>query len=104
MTTLSDVNIIVQQSGRAKAAQNILHAVQEQSQLAAGQQRVREQAQRSTIQNSEDSKPAQLKKKPDDKESDKRKERRSAKGGGNPPAEDAAVKPRSRGKFVDTVA
>ena len=100
MSTISNMNIVVQQSGDAKNAQNIRHATQEFSQLAAAQQKERDVEQRTTVQQSEDPKQAKL-----DKESqDKRKQHR--KGSNRNPESDERPEQKKRpsGKILDTVA
>ena len=67
MTTLSNTNIVLQQSGGAKEAQNIRHATQDYSQVLSGQQKEKDSQQRTTVQQSEDSKRSQLDKDPPEK-------------------------------------
>ena len=100
MSTISNMNIVVQQSGDAKNAQNIRHATQEFSQLAAAQQKERDVEQRTTVQQSEDPKQAKLDKEPPDK----RKQNRN--GSSRNPESDKRPerKKRPSGKIVDTVA
>ena len=100
MSTISNMNIVVQQSGDAKNAQNIRHATQEFSQLAATHQKEKEVQQRTTVQQSEDPKQAKL-----DKESqDKRKQH--SKGSKRNPESDGRPEQKKRlcGKILDTVA
>ena len=100
MSTISNMNIVVQQSGDAKNAQNIRHATQEFSQLAAAQQKEKEVQQRTTVQQSEDPKQAKLDKEPPDK----RKQHRNGSNRNPESHERAEQKRRPSGKIVDTVA
>ena len=67
MTTLSNVNIVFQQSGGVKEAQNIRHPTQDYSQVMPGQQKEKDSQQRTTVQQSEDAKRSQLDKDPPEK-------------------------------------
>lgn len=100
MSTISNMNIVVQQSDSAKNAQNIRHATQEFSQLAATHQKEKEVQQRTTVQQSEDPKKAKLDKEP----KDRRKQHR--KGSNRNPESDGRPEQKKRpsGKILDTVA
>ena len=100
MSTISDMNIVVQQSNGAKNAQNIRHATQEFSQLAVTHQKEKEVQQRTTVQQSEDPKKAKLDKEPQDR----RKQHR--KGSSRNPESDGRPEQKKRpsGKILDTVA
>lgn len=101
MTTISNMNIVVQQSGGAKNAQNVRHATQEYSHLVAAQQKEKDVQQRTTIQQSEDARKAKL----DKDRPDKRKQKRRPKGRRDPEtSETAAPESRDSGKLLDTVA
>ncbi len=100
MSTISNMNIVVQQSDGAKNAQNIRHATQEFSQLAAAQQKEKEVQQRTTVQQSEDPKKAKLDKEPQDR----RKQHRNGSNRNPGSHERSEQKKRPSGKIVDTVA
>jgi hypothetical protein len=100
MSTISNMNIVVQQSGDAKNAQNIRHATQEFSHLAADQQKEREVQQRRTVQQSGDPKQAKLgKETPDKRKQNRNGNSRNSESNGEPDQ-----KKRASGKILDTVA
>lgn len=100
MTTISNMNIVVQQSGGAKNAQNLRPVMQEYSQLIAVQQKEKDVQQRTTVQSSEEARQAKLDKDGPDKR--RRKYRRRSRS--NPAApEPAAEAAEGAGKLLDTV-
>ncbi len=101
MTTISDMNIVVQQSGGAKNAQNVRHTTQEYSQVVAAQQKQKDDQQRTTIQQSEDAKQTKLDKdRPDKRKRKRHPERQRDRATSEQPAQEKRVS----GKLLDTVA
>ena len=100
MTTLSNMNIVVQQSGSAKEVQNFRHTTQEYNQVIATQQREKDVQQRTTVQLSEDSKRTQLDKEPPEK----RKRRRHLKSRSKKTTSKANSGSDNAGSLLNTVA
>ncbi len=100
MTTISNLNIVVQQSGGAKNAQNVRHTIQDPSQLAAAQQREKELQQRTTIQQSEDPKHAEL----DKDRPDQRRRKPDPRGRQDEESSESSTQAsRDSGRLLDTV-
>jgi hypothetical protein len=100
MSTISNMNIVIQHSDSAKNVQNIRHAAEEFNQLAVAQQKEKEVKQRTTVQQSEDPKQVESDKEPPDK----RKKHRSGSKRNPESDEQPGQKKRFSGKIVDTVA
>jgi len=100
VTTISNMNIVVQQSGGAKNAQNIRHATQEYNHLVATQQKEKDIQQQTTIQQSEDAEPAKL-----DKDlPERRKKKRRSRSRLNTEESEALIREsKDCGKLLDTV-
>jgi hypothetical protein len=101
MTTISDMNIVVQQSSGTKNVQNVRHATQEHSHLAATQQKDKDIEQRTTIQQSEDAERTKLDK---DRPDERKKKRHSKTRRGIRASETSMPKSKPSGKILDTVA
>lgn len=100
MTTISDMNIVFQQSGGAKNAQNVRHVTQEYGHLVATQQKEKDIEQRTTIQKSEDAERT----KPDKDRTDKRKKKRHPRGRRDTETSEASTQEsRDSGKLLNTV-
>jgi len=94
------MNIVVQQSGGAKNAQNIRHATQEHNHLVATQQKEKDIQQQTTIQQSEDAEQA----KPDKDLPDRRKKKRHSRRRLNIEESEALIHEfKGSGKLLDTV-
>jgi len=99
MTAISDLNIVVQQSG-AKDAHTARHPTHEQSQVVENQQKEKDAEHRTTVQQSEHSEGVGVEKtSPDDKKRKRRKNPRQKK-------EELSQNRQSEssGKLVNTVA
>ena len=102
MTTISNLNIVLQQEGGAREAQNIRHAVNNQNHVVSANQKEKDNQQQTTVQQSNQSEGTQTEKDPSEKRKRKRKNRRSHHG-----SDDASEQKRlsgEAGKLVDTVA
>jgi hypothetical protein len=99
MTAISDLNIVVQQSG-AKDSHTARHPTHEQSQVVENQQKEKDAEQRTTIQQSEHPEGVGVEKTSFDDKKRKRKK--------NPRQKKEALsqnrRPESSGKLVNTVA
>ena len=102
MTAISNLNIVLQQEGGAREAQNIRHAVNSQNHVVSANQKEKDNQQQTTVQHSNQSEGTQAEKDPSEKRKRKRKNRRSHHG-----AADASEQKRfpgeAAGKLVDTV-
>jgi hypothetical protein len=101
MTTISNMNIVVQQSGGAKNAQNVRHMTQEYTHLMATQQKEKDLQQRTTVQHSEDADQTKLDKDRPDK---RRKRRRHKDRRRGEPSGASVQESKDSGKLLDTVA
>lgn len=100
MTTISNLNIVLQQEGGAREAQNIRHAVNNQNHVVSANQKEKDNQQQTTVQQSNQSEGTQTEKDPSEKR--KRKNHRSHQGAAD--ASEQKRLPGEAGKLVDTVA
>ena len=73
MTTISNLNIVLQQEGGAREAQNIRHAVNSQNHVVSANQKEKDNKQQTTVQQSNQSEGTQAEKDPSEKRKRKRK-------------------------------
>jgi hypothetical protein len=102
MTAISNLNIVLQQEGGAREAQNIRHAVNSQNHVVSANQKEKDNQQQTTVQHSNQSEGTQAEKDPSEKRKRKRKNRRSHHGAAD--ASEQKRFPGEAGKLVDTVA
>lgn len=102
MTAISNLNIVLQQEGGAREAQNIRHAVNNQNHVVSANQKEKDNQQQTTVQQSNQSEGTQTEKDPSEKRKRKRKNRRSHHGSDD--ASEQKRLPGEAGKLVDTVA
>ncbi|HIJ55042.1 MAG TPA: hypothetical protein HPQ03_02845 [Deltaproteobacteria bacterium] len=102
MTTISNLNIVLQQEGGAREAQNIRHAVNDQSHVVSADQKEKDIRQQTTVQQSNQSEETKTERDPSKKRKRKRKSRRSIRGAAG--ASEQKRLPGEAGKLVDTVA
>ena len=102
MTTISNVNIVVQQEGGAREAQNIRHAVENHNQLASADQEEKDIQRQTTVQQSDQSERTRTEKDPSKKRKQKRKDRRLRQGTADTPEQKGCSD--GAGKLVNTIA
>ena len=103
MTTISTLNIVMQQEGSARETQNARNtATDKQNHLVSADQKEKEVQQQTTVQQSNQSERIRADKDPKDKRERKRKNRRSSNGAAG--ASEPKRRLRQAGKLVDTVA
>ncbi len=100
MSTISDVNIVIQQGGSAKQTQKVQHPTQDFSQVVAGQQKEKDSEQRTTVQQADDSEKPKLDKDPSGRRKRDRRAERKKKKAGSGKKKDAETS----GKLLDTIA
>ena len=102
MTSISNLNIVVQQEGGAREAQNIRHAVENQNHVVSADQKEKEIQQQTTVQQSNHSERAQREKDPSEKRKGRKKKRRFHQESAG--ARDQKASPGAAGKLLNTVA
>lgn len=103
MTTISNLNIVMQQEGSARETQNARHAaVDKQNQLISADQKEKDIQQQTTVQQSNQSERIRAEKDPKDKRERKRKNRRSSNRAAG--ATEPKRRLRQAGELLDTVA
>ena len=78
MTTISNLNIVLQQEGGAREVQNIQHAVNDQNHVVSAHQKEKDIQQQTTVQQSDQSERTKAEEESSEKRKQKRKHRRSA--------------------------
>ena len=101
MSTISNVNIVVQQGGGATEAQNVKHSSQEYSQVISAQQREKDDEQRITVQQLDQPEAAGLEKDASDGKRRRRRKKSKAKKKTMSSQNDRFQK---AGKLVNTIA
>jgi hypothetical protein len=104
MTTISNLNIVLQQEGGAREAQNIRHAVNNQNHVVSADQKEKENQQQTTVQHSNQSEGTKTEKDPSEKRKRNRKNRRSHHGSDVASEQKRLLGNGEAGKLVDTVA
>ena len=102
MTTISNINIVLQQEGGAREAQNVRHGVNDQNHVVSADQKEKDIQQQTTVQQSDQSDRTKAEEDSSRKRKRKRKNRRShlnATDGSEPKRHSGEA-----GKLVDTVA
>ena len=102
MTGISNVNIVMQQEGGAREAQNIRHAAENQNHLVAAEQKEKDIQQQITVQQSNQSERTRTEKDPSEERKQRRKKRRFRQGSVNAPEQKSS--PGEAGKLVNTIA
>ena len=99
MTTISDVNIVVQQGNSAREAQNTRTQPLDPNQMTVAQQQEKESEQRTTVSESDESDRIT----PDQEREGRKEERQGAKKKA-PEKGEAEKDPDAPGRLVDTIA
>jgi len=99
MTTISDVNIVVQQGNSAREAQNVRTQPLDPNQMTVAQQQEKESEQRTTVSESDESDRIA----PDQEKEGRREERQGAKKKA-PEKSEAEKDPDAPGRLLDTIA
>ena len=102
MTSISNLNIVLQQEGGAREVQNIRQAVENQNHLVSADQKEKNIQQQTTVQQSNQSERTRTEKDPSEKRNQRRKNRRFRQGSANTPNRKGY--PDGAGKLVNTVA
>lgn len=103
MSAISNLNIVLQQEGGAREAQNIRHAANNQNHVVSANQKEKDIQQQTTVQQSNQSEGAKTEKDTSEKRKRKRKNRQSHQGAAADASEQKRL-PGEAGKLVDTVA
>ncbi len=101
MSSISDLNLVVQQGGNAKEAHNTRPVVHDNSQLAAALQEKQEAEKRTKVQHTKDSDQVSLNAKEHKQKKDGRKRRRKRKQAHH---QKHPLDPRAPGRLLDTIA
>ncbi len=102
MTTIPNLNVVVQQGGAARDAQNIRPQSQDASQVVAAQQTDKETEQRNTVQDSNESEALKQKKKKSTASEHEKKKKKKKKDESE--VEEVEVDPDAPGQLLDIQA